>query len=404
MINNLSDFLGLPDSIGTDTLPTDRPWRVKMGFDPTAPDLHFGHAIGLLALRKLQDAGHHVILVVGDFTASIGDPTGRNDMRPELSREQILSNAKTYAEQAMKILRSDRCEVVFNSSWLDKLGTAGMIKLASKTTISQMLARDDFAKRYKDQVPIGAHEILYPLLQGQDSVELCPDLEFGGTDQRFNLLMGRELMKAAGQKPQSCAMVSLLVGLDGKKKMSKSLGNHIGLTEPAHEVFAKTMSISDEAMEQWGQTLRAFGARDGWVDGDPMESKKRLGSWMVEKLHPGVGQSARLNWEASRQHNNWESVADQKSLSVPADGQPWASVLRDWGWESSAGMARERISQGALRLDEVKITDPKARATPGLTGLLRYGSKRVAKIHVEQGLGDAAEVKDSPKKTSGPKP
>ena len=369
---------GISDSVGLESLDWSKSLTIKMGFDPTAPDLHLGHAVGLFALRRLQDFGHQVQLVVGDFTAAIGDPTGRNDMRPKLSRDKIKENAKTYSDQAMQILDPEKTKVVYNSSWLEALGAAGMIELASQATVAQMLARDDFSKRFKEQAPIGAHELLYPLLQARDSVELRPDMEFGGSDQRFNLLMGRELMKAAGQKPQACAMVGLLVGLDGKRKMSKSLGNHIGLAESADEIFAKTMSISDEAMEQWRHVL---GASSTLVAGDPMESKKRLGLFVAGKL-AGMdsAEAARKAWENSRQKGDWNTFAQEMSLEIPEQGAMWSSLLRDWGWESSARKARERIAQGALRWDGEKITDPKAVLLPGANGLARYGSKHAAKL------------------------
>lgn len=381
---------GWASAIGAEELAGKKGLKIKMGFDPTAPDLHLGHAVGLLALRRLQDQGHSVALIVGDFTAAIGDPTGRNDMRPQLGAEQIAANAKTYADQALRILDAEKTEILFNSAWLEKLGAAGMIALGAKATVAQMLAREDFGKRFAEQAPIGLHELIYPLLQARDSVEICPDAEVGGSDQRFNLLMGRELMREAGQKPQACFMVGLLVGLDGKRKMSKSLGNHIGLSEPAEDIFAKTMSISDQAMEQWRETLGADGVV---VEGNPMESKKLLASWIVERL-AGVGQglSARASWEASRQNGDW-SQAPEMSQDVGAEGEPWASLLRDWGWEASAGKARERIAQGALKINGEKMLDPKARLMPGFEGLVRYGAKKAARLTSREhqaGVGERA--------------
>lgn len=369
------------DQVGLDALTQAKPidqWRVKMGFDPTSADLHLGHAVGLFALRELQNQGAQVLLVVGDFTASIGDPTGRNEARPSLDAAAIARNASTYAEQAFRILDPARTTTVFNSVWLDALGSRGMIALASQTTLAQMLAREDFARRFKAQAPIGAHELLYPLLQGHDSVHLRPELEVGGTDQRFNLLMGRELMRAQGLIPQACAMTPLLVGLDGVKKMSKSLGNHIGLTESPSDQFAKTMSVSDETMLQWMGALRVSAPQPGE---HPLSAKKRLAFWIVERFHGrALAGEAQASWEASRQGGDWSSLAEPLSLDLPLDGKPWAAILRDLGWEASAAQARSRIAQGALRLDGSKIEDPSARALPGVAGLLRYGSKRAARL------------------------
>lgn len=376
---------GWVDAVGAESLAGKDGLRIKMGFDPTAPDLHLGHAVGLLALRRLQDMGHTAALIVGDFTAAIGDPTGRNDMRPQLAAEQIAANAKTYADQALRILDPAKTEILFNSAWLEKLGAAGMVALGAKATVAQMLAREDFGKRFAEQAPIGLHELIYPLLQARDSVEICPDAELGGSDQRFNLLMGRELMREAGQKPQACLMVGLLVGLDGKRKMSKSLGNHIGLSEPADDIFAKAMSISDAAMEQWRLTLGAEGVV---CEGDPMESKKRLGAWIVDRLAgAGLGAAARASWEASRQKGDW-SQAPEMSHEGAADGEHWASMLRDWGWEASAGKARERIAQGALKINGEKMLDPTAKAAPGFEGLVRYGAKKAARLKI---VASAAE-------------
>ena len=386
-LSKLGRSLGACEDVGVAEMPSGRPLLAKMGFDPTAPDLHLGHAVGLFALRRFQDMGHSVVLVVGDFTAAIGDPTGRNDTRPQLTAQAIEVNAATYAEQALAILDPSKTRVAFNGSWLAPLGAAGMIALAAKTTVAQMLARDDFKKRFEEGAPIGAHELLYPLLQARDSVELRPDVEFGGTDQRFNLLMGRELMREAGLPPQACAMVPLLVGLDGTRKMSKSLGNHIGLTEASEEIFAKTMSASDATMVQWREAL---GAERTERAGDPMESKKALAAWIVERLR-GAEAAARSRtvWEASRERGNWEDLAEERAMAPPPEGKPWASLLRDWGWETSAEQARQRIAQGALRLDGVKIDDPRARALPGVAGLLRYGARKAAKL-VAPGAGAAA--------------
>lgn len=382
--------LGLADAVGMEHLPQGRALLVKMGFDPTAPDLHLGHAVGLLALRRMQDLGHRVALVVGDFTAAIGDPAGRNDTRPSLAKAAIDANAASYAKQAMRVLDESKTTVMFNSSWLDKLGASGLVRLASKATVSQMLAREDFAKRYREGAPIGAHELLYPLLQARDSVEIEPDVEFGGTDQRFNLLMGRELMREAGQKPQACAMVPLLVGLDGTREMSKSLGNHIGLAESAQDVFAKTMSVSDATMAQW---IGALGAPLSAAGESPMEMKKQLACWIVESLSGAEeARAARGSWERSRQGGDWSELAPEREVAAPAEGIAWATLLRDWGWEASAQQARQRIAQGALRLDGEKIVDPRARVCPGDHGLARYGAKRAARLVAVLGVEHGAPI------------
>jgi len=375
--------LGAIDAIGAQNLPTDRFWRVKMGFDPTAPDLHLGHAVSLFALRKMQDAGHEILLIVGDFTASIGDPTGRNAMRPPLSREQIEANAATYSAQALQILDAEKTKILFNSHWLEPLGAAGLISLASSATVAQMLAREDFATRMADQKPVGLHELLYPMLQAQDSVHLIPDLEFGVSDQRFNLLAGRELMRAKGQAPQACVLMPLLPGLDGEKKMSKSLKNHIGVSEPARDIFAKTLSISDDLMERWISCFGLAGQMKSDAAARPMDAKKELAHWLCRALHgPEAAHEAQASWEAAHQRNERGATAEDKTLVAPIGGLLWASVLRDWGWEASGGRARERIGQGALKIDGEKITDSKALAQPGFSGLVTYGAKHSARVVV----------------------
>jgi len=255
-----------------DKIATGRPLRVKAGFDPTAPDLHLGHTVLISKLRELQDLGHHVLFVIGDFTGLIGDPSGRNATRPPLSREEVRANAKTYTDQVFKILDRVRTEVVFNSAWMDRMSAADLIRLAAKHTVARMLERDDFGKRYRARHPIAIHEFLYPLVQGYDSVELKSDLELGGTDQKFNLLMGREVQKEHGQAPQCILTLPLLEGTDGVNKMSKSLGNTIGIAEPPGEIFGKLMSISDELMWRYIELLSLRPARE------PVERDLRLGA------------------------------------------------------------------------------------------------------------------------------
>lgn len=394
--------MGMGSVVGWDDLPAHRPWRVKMGFDPTAPDLHLGHAVGLFALRAMQDAGHQVVMIIGDFTASIGDPSGRNTLRPPLSAEVIKQNAKTYAEQAFKILDPAKTEVVFNSSWLEPMGAAGLIQLASQATVAQIAARDDFAKRLEQKVPIALHELLYPLLQAKDSVELNPDLETGGSDQLFNLLLGRELMRSNGQKPQACMMFNLLPGLDGQQKMSKSLGNHIGLTDGAPTIFAKSMSISDELMWQW-MLCMGFAETpqvEQWKkevqekQTHPMHLKMNLSQWITARID---GEEAALNakemWVQTHQHKNAAASATAVQLELPAEGKPWSIVLREWGWCKSSTEARNRMEQGALKINGVALKDPKALLVPMESCLVTFGPKRV--IRLETALASASAVSNA---------
>jgi len=269
-------------------LKEGRPLRIKAGFDPTAPDLHLGHTVLLQKLRQFQQLGHEVYFVIGDFTAMIGDPTGRSETRPPLSREEVLENAKTYEHQVFKVLIPEKTNIVFNSSWLSSLGTEGIIRLAGQYTVARMLERDDFSKRFKEGIPIYIHEFLYPLLQGYDSVFLRADVELGGTDQKFNLLVGRDLQRAYGQEPQVCITLPLLVGLDGVRKMSKSYGNYIGITERPEDMFGKVMSISDDLMWDYYLLLTDYTQEeieDFKKNLHPMDAKKRLAHYIVSRYH-----------------------------------------------------------------------------------------------------------------------
>jgi tyrosyl-tRNA synthetase len=349
---------------------TGRPLRVKAGFDPTAPDLHLGHTVLMRKLRHFQQLGHQVIFLVGDFTSLIGDPTGRNVTRKPLTREQIDENAKTYQEQVFKILERDNTEVRFNSEWLDKLGYEGTIRLASNFTVSQMLERDEFHKRYQAEQPIGLHEFLYPLMQAYDSVALEADVELGGTDQRFNLLSGRELQRASGQKPQVVLMTPILEGLDGVQKMSKSLGNAIGINEPPQEMYGKLMSISDEVM--WKYWTYLTDLRQSEVDElkrevsegklHPMEAKKRLARSIVTDFHSAE--------EAARADENWARMFQQKAVVedveevqvayadlVGPSGLPGGLAIRlpkllvQLGLAASGAEASRKIAEKAVKLD-----------------------------------------------------
>jgi tyrosyl-tRNA synthetase len=353
-----------------ESIKTGRPLRVKAGFDPTAPDLHLGHTVLMRKLRHFQQLGHQVIFLVGDFTSLIGDPTGRNVTRKPLTREQIDENAKTYQEQVFKILDKDRTEVRFNSEWLDKLGYEGTIRLASHFTVSQMLERDEFHKRYQAEQPIGLHEFLYPLMQAYDSVALEADVELGGTDQRFNLFSGRELQRAFGQKPQIILMTPILEGLDGVQKMSKSLGNAIGINEPPQEMYGKLMSISDEVMwKYWTYLTDLRQSEVGRLRAEvaagtlhPMEAKKRLARSIVADFHSAG--------EATRADENWARMFQQKSVSedleeisvayadlVGPSGLPGELAIRlpkllvHLGLAASGAEASRKIAEKAVKLD-----------------------------------------------------
>lgn len=352
-----------------------RPLRVKAGFDPTAPDLHLGHTVLMRKLRHFQQLGHQVIFLVGDFTSLIGDPTGRNVTRKPLTREQIAENAKTYQEQVFKILDRDRTEVRFNSEWLDKLGFEGTIRLAAHFTVSQMLERDDFHRRYQSEQPIGLHEFLYPVMQGYDSVALGCDVELGGTDQKFNLLCGRELQRVHGQPPQIVLMTPILEGLDGVQKMSKSLGNAIGIHEPPAEMYGKLMSISDELMWKYWALLTDLRAsaiqsmQQQVASGQlhPMEAKKQLARAIVADFH-GTAESERAD-------QNWARMFQQKSTSEDVEEQPVAyadlvgpsgapgslsirlpKLLTALGLAASGAEASRKIAEGAVKLDGTAAT------------------------------------------------
>ena len=367
-------------------LKIGRPLRVKAGFDPTAPDLHVGHTVLINKLRHFQELGHHVIFLIGDFTAMIGDPTGKNATRPPLSREQIVENAKTYQNQVFKILDSSKTEVCFNSQWFDSLGAAGMIKLAATHTVARMLERDDFSKRYRSEQPIAIHEFLYPLCQGYDSVALRADIELGGTDQRFNLLVGRELQKHYGQAPQCIGTVPLLEGLDGVSKMSKSLGNYIGIDEPAEMIFGKVMSISDELMWRYYELLSFKSAqqinryREDVAGGaNPREIKVALAKELVARFHSEAdAERALASFEARFKHG--ELPAEMPEFSLPVDGLP--QLLKLAGLTSSTSEAMRLIDAGGVRINGEKISDKTLRPAVGAVIVLQAGKRKFARISV----------------------
>ena len=373
-------------------LKTGRPLRVKAGFDPTAPDLHFGHTVLLNKLHQLQQMGHHILFLIGDFTGMIGDPTGKNTTRPPLSREQVLQNAQSYREQVFKILDPQRTEVVFNSSWMDQLGSAGMIRLAAQHTVARMLERDDFHKRYKANQPIAIHEFLYPLVQGYDSVALKADLELGGTDQKFNLLMGRELQKHEGQTPQCILTMPLLEGLDGVNKMSKSLGNYIGITEPPGEIFGKIMSISDTLMWRYIELLSSVSLEQvlAWqadiaAGANPRDIKVRFAQEMVTRFHDAEAAKYALDdFENRFRQNGVPEDLPLIGLTWAEMEMPVAQAIKQAGLTTTTSEALRMIEQGGVRLNGEKVSDKQQRLMAGVEMVLQVGKRKYAKILIEK--------------------
>lgn len=373
-----------------DKLKSGRPLRVKAGFDPTAPDLHLGHTVLINKLRHFQELGHHVMFLIGDFTGMIGDPTGRNATRPPLSREQILENAKTYREQVFKILDPEKTEVCFNSTWFEPVGAAGMIKLAALHTVARMLERDDFAKRYANNQPIAIHEFLYPLCQGYDSVAMRADVELGGTDQKFNLLVGRELQKHYGQAPQCILTMPLLEGLDGVNKMSKSYGNYVGINEPPREIFGKLMSISDELMWRYYELL-SFRTNDEIAQfnkevgegRNPRDIKVLLAQEIVERFHSRKdAESALTDFEARFRQGAIPDDIEQVVLDCGSEGMQIAQVLKQAGLTASTSEALRMIEQGGVRLDGEKLADRALVLKRGSTVVLQVGKRKFARVEL----------------------
>jgi len=369
-------------------LAKGKPLRVKAGFDPTAPDLHLGHTVVLNKMRQFQDLGHHVMFLIGDFTGMIGDPSGRNATRPPLTPEQIAANAETYKAQVFKVLREDRTEILFNSTWSDQLGAAGMIKLAATSTVARMLERDDFAKRYAEQRPISIHEFLYPLMQGYDSVAMRADVELGGTDQKFNLLVGRELQKHYGQEPQVIITMPLLEGLDGVNKMSKSLGNYIGVHDTPEEMFGKLMSVSDALMWRYIELL-SFESLDtisGWkrsieAGTNPRDIKVRFALEIVARFHDGAAaQRALEDFESRFRHGGVPEDLPEQVIDVSADGAVIGQVLKSSGVCPSTSDALRMIEQGGVRVNGDKVSDKNLRLAAGETYVLQVGKRKFAKV------------------------
>ena len=371
-----------------DKLKSGRPLRVKAGFDPTAPDLHLGHTVLINKLRHFQELGHHVMFLIGDFTGMIGDPTGRNATRPPLSREQILDNAKTYREQVFKILDPEKTEVCFNSTWFEPIGAAGMIKLAALHTVARMLERDDFAKRYANNQPIAIHEFLYPLCQGYDSVAMRADVELGGTDQKFNLLVGRELQKHYGQPPQCILTMPLLEGLDGVNKMSKSYGNYVGINEPPKEIFGKLMSVSDDLMWRYYELLSfrsneeiAHYKQEVAEGRNPRDVKVLLAQEIVQRFHSRqAAEDALADFEARFRQGEIPEDIENVNIVCTAEGMGIAQVLKYAGLTGSTSEALRMIEQGGVRLDGERVSDRLLVLKPGTTVVLQIGKRKFARV------------------------
>jgi tyrosyl-tRNA synthetase len=366
-----------------------RPLRVKLGVDPTAPDIHLGHTVGLSKLRQFQDLGHHAVLIIGDFTALIGDPSGRSSTRPQLTRDQVRAAARTYQEQVFKILDPERVEVRFNADWLGRLSCEEVIRLGAQSTVARMLERDDFAKRYREGAPIGIHEFLYPLMQAHDSVEVRADIELGGTDQTFNILLGRQLQKEAGQSPQVAVILPLLEGTDGVQKMSKSLGNYIGVAEPPEEIFGKVMSISDDLMWRYyellsGEDVAALRAAVEAGREHPMEAKKRLAELLVARFHDAAAASAaRHGFEQRFQEKRLDRDALDE-VRVPGDKPLWLpGLLHEAGLVKSNSEARRLIKQRAVRVDGAAIDAEEIAVGDATQLVIEVGKRRAIRVRIE---------------------
>ena len=373
-----------------DKLKSGKPLRVKAGFDPTAPDLHLGHTVLINKLRQFQELGHHVIFLIGDFTGLIGDPTGKNATRPPLTRDDVLRNAATYQEQVFKILDRDRTEIAFNSTWMNKFTSADMVRLAASYTVARMLERDDFGKRYKSGQPIAIHEFLYPLVQGYDSVALEADVELGGTDQKFNLLVGRELQRHNGMPSQCILTMPLLEGLDGVNKMSKSLNNYIGITEPPGEIFGKLMSISDELMWRYIELLsfEPLAQIRNWkeevVGGrNPRDIKVMFAQEIVARFHDRTAaEKALADFEARFRQGQLPEDIPEFELASGAEPPGLVQVLKQVGLTSSTSEGMRMIGQGGVRLDGDKVADKNLKLSKGKTVIVQVGKRKFARVSV----------------------
>ena len=373
-----------------DRLDEGKPLRIKLGFDPTAPDLHLGHTVIINKLRQFQQLGHHVLFLIGDFTAMIGDPTGKSKMRKTLSSDQIKENSKTYQEQVYKILDPELTEVLYNSSWMNQLGAADVIRLAATQTVARMLERDSFEKRYESGQPIGIHEFFYPLMQGYDSVAMKADVELGGTDQKFNLLMGRELQKHFNQPSQTIMMMPLLEGLDGVNKMSKSLGNYIGITESANDMFGKVMSISDELMWRYYELI-SFNSlsqinklKDQVAEGrNPRDVKIELAKEIITRFHSATAsEQAQQDFIQRFRDNKAPEDIRESQLELDGDSLGIAYILKKTGLVSSTSEAFRMIKQGAVKIDGERVEDRGLEIRVGSTHIYQVGKRRFARIEL----------------------
>ena len=380
-------------------LERGKPLRVKTGFDPTAPDLHLGHTVLINKMRHFQELGHHVMFLIGDFTGLIGDPSGRDATRKPLTPEQLAENAETYKLQVYKILDPEKTEICFNSTWGSALGSAGMIKLASRYTVARMLERDDFKKRYGANQPISVHEFLYPLMQGYDSVVMRADVELGGTDQKFNLLVGRELQKGEGQEPQVALTMPILEGLDGKKKMSKSLDNYVGITEPANEIFGKLMSVSDELMWRYYELLsfRSWSEigrlrKEVEQGRNPRQAKVELALEIVARFHDKkVAGQAEDEFNARFQKGAMPSEIEEKLVVIDDDTITLAGLLKRSGLVSSTSEGIRMLKQGAVRIDSERVQDRAKTVAAGSAHVYQVGKRRFARVTVTRGSDSQPE-------------
>jgi tyrosyl-tRNA synthetase len=391
VIRRGADELILQDDLQR-KLARGKPLRVKAGFDPTAPDLHLGHTVLLNKMRQFQELGHHVMFLIGDFTGMIGDPTGRNATRPPLTPEQIAENAETYKTQVFKVLDPERTEVLFNSTWCSQLGAAGIVKLAGTYTVARMLERDDFSKRFAEQRPISIHEFLYPLMQGYDSVAMKADVELGGTDQKFNLLVGRELQKHFGQEPQVIVTMPLLEGLDGVNKMSKSLGNYVGITDAPNEMFGKLMSVSDDLMWRYIELLSSASLSTiaEWkkaiaAGANPRDTKVRFAQEIVARFHDARAAERALEDFESRFRDGGvpEDLAEQVIVVHGADA-PIVQVLKSAGVCPSTSEANRMIEQGGVRVNGEKVSDKALKLGAGASYVLQVGKRKFAKVLLQR--------------------